>query len=239
MRSSEGSSAPAGRTDPVIVALPGTGSDADYVQRAFAGNGCEVIAVEPSADGLIRGYRRALDEAARNQRIIAAGVSIGACVAVQWALDHPDRCDGVLAALPPWLGAPDLAPAAHSAAWTVELLRTQGLEATIHQMQADSPSWLAAELSRSWRSTGPHLVAMLREATTYQAPTAEMVARLRVPLSIVAVSDDPVHPIEVARTWRAAAPSATSTEISMTEWGADPSVLGRTTVAGWRALFSD
>jgi pimeloyl-ACP methyl ester carboxylesterase len=223
----------------VIVALPGTGSDADYAQRAFSGSGYDVIAVEPSADGLIRGYERALDDAARSQRVLAAGVSIGACVAVQWALDHPDRCAGVLAALPPWLGAPDSAPAAQSAAWTVELLRAQGLEATILQMQADSPPWLAAELSRSWRSTGPHLVAMLREATSYHAPTAEMVARLRVPLSIVAVSDDPVHPVGVARTWRAAAPTATSTEISMTEWGVDPSVLGRTTVAGWRALISD
>jgi pimeloyl-ACP methyl ester carboxylesterase len=223
----------------VIVALPGTGSDADYAERAFAGNGHDVIAVEPSADGLVRGYERALDQAAGGHRILAAGVSIGACVAVQWALHHPERCAGVLAALPPWLGAPDSAPAAHSAAWTVELLRAQGLEATIEQMGAGSPPWLAAELSRSWRSTAPHLVAMLREATTYHAPTAEMIAQLAVPLSIVAVSDDPVHPVEVARTWRAAAPTATSTEISMTEWGADPSVLGRTTIAGWRALISD
>jgi pimeloyl-ACP methyl ester carboxylesterase len=223
--------------NPVIVALPGTGSDADYARRAFGDTDATVIAVEPGADGLVQGYERALDDAARSGRqVLAAGISIGACVAMQWALANPGRCAGVLAALPPWLGAPDSAPAARSAAWTAELLRTRGLEETIHHMRASSPPWLGAELSRSWRSSATDLMALLLEATTYHAPTAEMITHLQVPLSIVGVADDPVHPVEVARTWRDAARTSTSTEISMTDWGADPSILGRTTLAGWRML---
>jgi pimeloyl-ACP methyl ester carboxylesterase len=111
MRSSEGSTSPSAGVNPVIVALPGTGSDADYARRAFGGTDATVIAVEPGADGLVQGYERALDDAARSGRqVLAAGISIGACVAMQWALANPGQCAGVLAALPPWLGAPDAAP---------------------------------------------------------------------------------------------------------------------------------
>jgi hypothetical protein len=134
------------------------------------------------------------------------------------------------------VGSPRTAPAAHRAAWTAELVRNHGLEKTIDMMTADSPSWLAAELGRSWRAAGPHLVSQLREATRYHAPTTEMIARLRVPLSIVAVSDDPVHPLEVATSWRDAATRSTMSEITMAEWGNDPGILGRTTIRGWRVL---
>ena len=237
MCSSEGPRAAPAGTDPVVVALPGTGSDADYARRAFTSTGLPVIAVDPGGAGLVDGYERALDRAAEDHtRVIAAGISIGACVAVQWALSHPDACAGVLAALPPWMGSPRTAPAAHSAAWTAALIRTHGMEETIRQMSLGSPAWLSAELDRSWRAAGPHLVSHLDEAADYVAPTAEMIAQLGVPLSIVAVSDDPVHPAAVARAWHEVAARSVSTEISMARWGADPALLGRLAIRGWRDL---
>ena len=240
MRSSEGSRTSPTSADPVVVALPGTGSDADYASRAFGSTGLPVVAVDPDENGLVRGYERALDRAAADHtQVIAAGISIGACVAVQWALSHPAACAGVLAALPPWLGSPRTAPAAHSAAWTAALIRTHGLEETIRQMSASSPAWLSAELDRSWRAAGPHLVSQLDEAANYVAPTAEVIAGLRVPLSIVAVSDDPVHPAVVAKAWHDAADRSVSTEISMARWGADPALLGRLAIRGWRDLTAE
>lgn len=237
MRRSEGLRTFPTSTDPVVVALPGTGSDADYARRAFASTGLPVVAVDPDGTRLVRGYEIALDRAAADHtEVIAAGISIGACVAVQWALSNPDSCAGVLAALPPWLGPPRAAPAAHSAAWTAALIRAHGLEETIRQMSSGSPAWLSAELERSWRAAGPHLLSQLDAAANYFAPTADMVARLRVPLSIVAASDDPVHPAVVARAWHDAADSSVLTEISMARWGADPALLGRLAIRGWRDL---
>jgi pimeloyl-ACP methyl ester carboxylesterase len=221
----------------VIVALPGTGSDADFAARAFANTDLPVIAVDPDGTGLISGYRRALDDAARRWGpIVAAGVSIGACVAVHWAIDNPEQCAGVLAALPPWVGDPATAPAAHSAHLTLDLLHRLGLEGTITSMEQGSPPWLAAELARSWRAVGDQLEPILAEAATYHAPTTEAISRLRVPLAITAATDDPVHPYAVAQVWRAHAPTATLADITLAELGADPSVLGRRALEGWRSL---
>ncbi|KKC02178.1 hypothetical protein WU83_25545, partial [Mycobacterium nebraskense] len=96
------------------VLLPGTGSDDDYVHRAFSGPLREVGAVlvtpRPHPDRLIDGYVSALDAAARTGPIAVGGVSIGAAVAVAWALAHPDKTVAILAALPAWAGAPQAAP---------------------------------------------------------------------------------------------------------------------------------
>jgi pimeloyl-ACP methyl ester carboxylesterase len=231
------SKSPPANRDLVIVALPGTGSDGYFAGRAFADETIPVIAVDPTENGLISTYLQALDDAAADgQQVLAAGVSIGACVALRWALDNPTRCSGVLAALPPWLGDPATAPAAHSALLTLDQLARTGLEATIEQMTAGTPPWLATELARSWRATAPVLDAMLTEAAGYHAPTAGDIAELSVPLSITATIDDPVHPFEVAQTWHDAAPNALLQSITLDDLGADPSVLGRRCLDGWRRL---
>ena len=75
--------------------LPGTGSDDDYIARAFGGPlrdaGARLLAPPPQPRRLIDGYRNDLDDAAREGPIVVGGVSIGAAVAVAWALDHPER----------------------------------------------------------------------------------------------------------------------------------------------------
>ena len=91
------------------VLLPGTGSDDDYVYRAFSGAlhdaGAAVVAAPPRPDGLIAGYLAELDNAAAEAPIAVGGMSIGAAVAVAWALAHPGRAVAVLAALPAWTGS--------------------------------------------------------------------------------------------------------------------------------------
>ncbi|MDY6811289.1 MAG: alpha/beta hydrolase, partial [Actinomycetota bacterium] len=117
----------------MLVAIPGTGSDADFIRRAFgpaaAHHGLTLVALDPSTD-LVDGHLRRLDEiAATSGPPLVGGVSIGAAIALAWALDHD--CAGVWAALPAWSGDPALAPAAWSAAATAAALATDGLEPTI------------------------------------------------------------------------------------------------------------
>ncbi|AGP64994.1 hypothetical protein OEM_34590 [Mycobacterium intracellulare subsp. yongonense 05-1390] len=70
------------------VLLPGTGSDDDYVQRAFSGPlahvGAVLVTPPPRPDRLIDGYLAALDAASREGPIAVGGVSIGAAVAAAW-----------------------------------------------------------------------------------------------------------------------------------------------------------
>ncbi|MBD0020883.1 alpha/beta hydrolase [Gordonia pseudamarae] len=232
-----------------MVGLPGTGSDADYVQRAFGPAatrlGLELIASQP-ADDLVAGHLAVLDEAARNHRsILVGGVSIGAALAVRWALTRelsaPDptvgRCAGILAALPPWSGDDRHAPARASATATADSIRDLGLEATISAMRASSPAWLADELARSWAFFGDRLESQLRQAAAFVSPRTDEIARLRTPLAITASLDDPIHPLLVARAWCEAAPRAAVTELPLAEWGTDPALLGDTTARTWTALL--
>ncbi|WP_102145001.1 alpha/beta fold hydrolase [Mycobacterium hubeiense] len=218
------------------VLLPGTGSDDDYVYRAFSKAlhdvGAAVVTPPPQPDRLIDGYRAELDSAARlGAPIVVGGVSIGAAVAAAWALEHPAHAVAVLAALPPWTGAPDTAPAAMTARHSAELLRRDGLASATAQMRASSPPWLADELTRSWVGQWPALPDAMDEASQYVAPTCGQLEGLAVPMGVAAATDDPVHPVEVGLEWVAAAPRAALRTVTLDEMGADPAVLGAACVA--------
>jgi pimeloyl-ACP methyl ester carboxylesterase len=217
------------------VLLPGTGSDDDYVYRAFSAAlhdvGAVVVTPPPEPDRLIEGYRHALDDAARAGPIAVGGVSIGAAVATAWALSHPGHVVAVLAALPPWTGTPNTAPAAQAARHSAHLLRRDGLVAATAAMRASSPPWLADELTRSWVGQWPSLPDAMDEAARYIAPTCGELEGLTVPMGVAAATDDPVHTVEVALEWVAAAPEAALRTVRLSEMGADPSVLGAACVA--------
>jgi pimeloyl-ACP methyl ester carboxylesterase len=223
-----------------VVLLPGTGSDDDYVYRAFSPAlhdvGARVVTPAPEPDKLVEGYRRELDDAARLGPIAVGGVSIGAAVATSWALAHPSRAIAVLAALPAWTGSPVNAPAALAARYSADELRRDGLGSAIAAMRASSPAWLADELTRSWVGQWPGLPDAMEEAASYVAPTCEELEALAVPMGVAAATDDPVHPVEVALEWVAAAPRAALQTVTLDAMGADPAVLGAACVAAlWEA----
>ncbi|RVW03500.1 alpha/beta fold hydrolase [Rhodococcus spongiicola] len=220
----------------VAVVLPGTGSDADFADRAFREALTQVavdtVAVEPDPQRVVESYRAAMDRAADiHGRIVVGGVSIGAAVAIEWAAANPDRVAAVLAALPAWTGSPVGAPAAASANFTAAQLRIHGLEAVTAEMTASSPPWLADELTRSWRAQWPHLPSALEEAATYHAPDSAVLTRVRVPVGIAAAIDDAVHPFTVAKEWASMLPRAEMSELTLDAVGTDPAALGRACLA--------
>jgi pimeloyl-ACP methyl ester carboxylesterase len=221
-----------------VVLLAGTGSDDDYVYRAFSAPlhdvGATVVTPAPQPDRLIDGYLEELDNAGRTGTIAVGGVSIGAAVAAAWALAHPTRAVAVLAALPAWTGAPDGAPAALMAKNSAHVLRRDGLASALAQMRAGSPAWLADELTRSWIGQWPALPDAMDEAAAYVAPTTAQFETLAVPMGVAAAIDDPVHPAEVAFEWVSAAPRAALHTVTLDAMGTDPAVLGAACV---RALL--
>ncbi|ORV98338.1 hypothetical protein [Mycobacterium kyorinense] len=220
------------------VVLPGTGSDDDYIERAFGGPlrdaGALVVAPPPQPGRLVDGYLAALDNAARRGPIAVGGVSIGAAVAAGWALRHPDGAVAVLAALPAWTGAPDGAPASLAARHSAQQLRRDGLAATMAQMRASSPRWLGDELARSWRRLWPNLPDAMDAAAAHVAPSRAELARLAAPLGVAAATDDPIHPLQVGVEWAAAAPRAALRTLTLDEIGDDPAALGAACLAALR-----
>jgi pimeloyl-ACP methyl ester carboxylesterase len=220
------------------VLLAGTGSDDDYVYRAFSSAlhdaGAVVSAPPPEPEALIAGYNGALDNAARDAPIAVGGVSLGAAVAVAWALAHPGHAVAVLAALPPWTGSPEAAPAAHAARQSAHVLRRDGLVAATTEMRGSSPQWLADELTRSWVGQWPGLPDALEEASRYVAPTCSELEGLAVPMGVASAVDDPIHPLEVGLEWVAAAPRAALRTVTLADIGADPGALGAACLAALR-----
>jgi pimeloyl-ACP methyl ester carboxylesterase len=217
------------------VVLAGTGSDDDYVRRAFAGPlarvGADLVSPAPRPASLIDGYLAALDEAARQGPICVGGISIGAAVAATWALSHPDRTVAVLAALPAWTGAPGSAPAALAARHSAAQLRRDGLAETTSQMQASSPPWLAGELARSWRAQWPDLPSAMEEAAAYASPGFAELAGLSAPMGVASAVDDPIHPMQVGIDWAAAAPRAALVTVTLDQFGANSEALGEACLA--------
>lgn len=215
--------------------LPGTGSDDDYVIRAFGAPlravGASLVAPRPEPRRLVDGYLEALDDAAHDGPIAVGGVSIGAAISLTWALAHPERVVAVLAALPAWTGEPGSSPAALAARYSAQQLREHGLTATTTQMRASSPPWLAEELARSWHSQWPDLPDAMDEAAGYVAPTRAQLHHLATPMGVVAASDDPIHPLHVGRRWATAAPRAALRTITLDQLGADPAALGAACLA--------
>jgi pimeloyl-ACP methyl ester carboxylesterase len=212
------------------VLLPGTGSDDNYVHRAFSSAvrraGAVLRTPAPTPRRLIDGYWQALDEAGKHAPIVVGGVSLGAAVATNWALAHPDRTVAVLAALPAWTGLPDGAPAALAARYSAQQLREIGLDAAITAMRAGSPGWLADELTRSWTAQWPALPDAMEEAADYLGPSTDQLQRLSVPTGVVAAVGDAVHPMAVAEHWAATAPRAVLRTVTLDAMGIDPSALG-------------
>ncbi|MFC6094924.1 alpha/beta hydrolase, partial [Saccharothrix lopnurensis] len=93
------------------VLLPGTASDEVFVARVF-GRPLTEAGFAPATPA-VRGVREcheALDAAWSGTPLLVGGISLGAHVATAWAVRHPGRCAGVLAALAAWLGPAGGAP---------------------------------------------------------------------------------------------------------------------------------
>lgn len=222
---------------PTAVLLPGTGSDDVFVRAAFAAPvaalGATLVTPPPlpGAD-LARGYLAALDRAAGTGPIIAGGISLGAHLAAEWAVRNPDRCAGLLLALPAWIGAPDQAPAALAATHSAAAVRALGVEAALEAAVAGVAPWLADELRRAWPGYGDGLADSLEAAACRAAPTAEELGAVRAPVGVAACVDDPIHPEGVARAWVSALPRAVLCATRLEVVGADREALGRAAVLG-------
>lgn len=238
------------------VVLPGSGSDERFVRRAFAeplrALGIRLVAPAPRpGPRVVEGYREALDAAAREaaeqgDALLVGGVSLGAHVAARFVAARfvaarstsgsgagGGACAGLLLALPAWTGPPAGAPAALAARATAAQVRTGGTAAAVTAARAGAPSWLADELARAWPRYGDGLAASLDAAAGSPAPDDAALARLDVPAGIAALTDDPVHPLGVALTWREHLPRAALVTSRLDALGADPAVLGRAAVLGW------
>jgi pimeloyl-ACP methyl ester carboxylesterase len=227
----------------LAVLLPGSGSDEVFVRAALEaplraiGVAVRAPSVQPGR-GVVDGYLRALDEAAaEGVPMLVGGVSLGAQVAARWAARRADRSvrsvRGLLLALPAWTGQPGAAPAAVAASATAAAVRQDGLAATISSTRADTPGWLGDELARAWGRHGGGLAGSLEVAASTPGPSESELAGLPIPVGLVGLRDDPVHPLPVAQQWQRLLPRAALVTTTLAALGQDRATLGRAMALAW------
>ncbi len=223
---------PADPWPPGTVALlgHGAGSAAGFLSRAFPAARlgvaeCRYLDDRSGSQHLIVHQMRTAAEQLHGP-LIVGGVSLGGHAAAELLAspDPPHNVVGSLVCLPAWTGAPD-AVAAMTASAAAEVSRV-GIRGVLDGL--DPSDWVAGELAEAWRDRGADaLAAELESAARQVAPTAAQLARIQVPVGILALDDDPLHPLSVALAWHSAIPRSAV------------GVLARGEPAVDRAVFAD
>jgi pimeloyl-ACP methyl ester carboxylesterase len=169
---------------------------------------------------------------------VLGGVSMGAHAAVFAAAAEPEvATDGLLLALPAWTGRPDVVAAANAA--QAGELRRLGTAACLERICRDHPGWVADELATAWPTHDRDaFAAMLDALAASDGPTPELLAGLEVPVGMVALADDPMHPAAVAEVWATSLPHAVAAVLPFDGPAADRRVIGDAAVRTWREALS-
>ena len=228
---------------PTLILCHGAGSSADFLARAFPSASCRCRTVYlEDRTGSVPRMVDALRDAIRDLgpspgQVFVGGVSIGAHAAALLAGEHRrPRIDGCVFVMPAWTGTP---PQHSSAAVVAEEINADGAVAVLDRLGRDPATrddWVFDELRRAWRSR-PTLGSELAVAASGDGPTAAHLASIAVPSLIVALRDDPVHPLGVARAWQSSIPFSRLVALERSAPSEDRSIFGAQ-VAGWLAALN-
>lgn len=193
------------------MVVHGAGSSPAVACAAFPGSVSFWLAghgPRPPADDDGATDRAALARTVARQRpATVAGISYGAHQVARWATAGlPPYVRRLALVMPAWTGPPDDTAAA-TAAQADEFDRV-GVEPALDRIVRAHPGWVADALAASW----PHhrrdaIVPALRAVARSAGPTAEELEAIRVPVTVVALAGDPLHPAEVAARWADAIPA--------------------------------
>ncbi|MFF7291928.1 alpha/beta fold hydrolase [Microbacterium sp. NPDC008134] len=159
------------------------------------------------ADDLLR----LLDHWFPDERVHGVGPSMGTATLLHAATIDPDRFTGLTLMAPPtaWDTRPAQAANYRAAA---DLIDTEGMEAYLASTRGAAPSPEAEAVPDPGPDvTGELLPSVLRGAALSDLPARETVARIEVPTTILAWTNDPGHPLSTAEALVALLPNATLT----------------------------
>jgi pimeloyl-ACP methyl ester carboxylesterase len=242
--------------DPVGTAViaHGAGSSGDFSRRAFAPAllraGWRLASYDLRSHGastaVVDGARLRMADHVADLLLVArsvdatllGGVSMGAHAAVLAAAAEPAAASaGLLLALPAWTGAPDVVAAAN--AIQAGELRAAGIAACLERICRDHPGWVADELAGAWPTHDVDaFAALLTALARSDGPTPQLLAGLTVPVGLVALADDPMHPAGVAEEWCELLPRAVLSVLPLDAPAGDRRVIGDAAVAAWQEAVS-
>lgn len=222
-----------------LVMAHGAGSESTFLAEAFPATSAGVADTRYVDDrtGRLGPVMTALAAAATTDLpTILGGVSLGAHGAAR-LLSRPDLPGHIVAGLlvmPAWTGPPDrVADMTGAAAQAVDVLGPDGVLAEL-----DPDDWVTSLLTRAWgKRSADALVSELRTAADQPGPTDDQLSAITVPVVLVALRDDPLHPVQVAQHWAELIPRAHVVKLGREEPADDLTVFGRAAADGLRELL--
>lgn len=161
--------------------------------------------------------------------VTVAGLSVGAHAVAAWAARRSGRAPlpEIVLVMPAWTGPPDDVAALTAA--SADEVERDGVARILDRLVDEAgDDWVVDELVRSWTDADPaRLAASLRAAAASPAPALEDLGRIAARTVVVALADDPLHPLEVAEAWAAAIPGARLAVVPRRANDADRAALGR------------
>jgi 3-oxoadipate enol-lactonase len=157
------------------------------------------------ADDLLR----LLDHWFPDERVHGVGPSMGTATLLHAATIDPDRFTGLTLMAPPtaWDTRPAQAEGYRAAA---DLIDSAGMEAYFASTRGAAPSPEAEGVPDPGPDVADALLpSVLRGAALSDLPDPETIARIEVPTSILAWTDDPGHPLSTAEALAGMLPRAT------------------------------
>lgn len=192
-----------------LVLAHGAGSSAQFLAAAFPAHrigagvraACYLDDRTGDVGAIAAGLARACAEVAGP--VVVGGVSLGAHAAAGLLAGPKAPANAVagLVVMPAWTGPPDrIAHLTAAAAAALAALSPAGVLAEL-----DADDWVTPQLRLAWSLRDPDdLVAELQLAATQPAPSERELSHVRVPVGVVALADDTLHPEAVARRWAGA-----------------------------------
>lgn len=157
------------------------------------------------------------------QSAVLGGISMGSGISVNIALRHPKRVKALVLARPAWTDAkmpPNLRIVAQLGEWieehgverAEELLATEPVYA---DAVADNPGCaasIAGVLTRPQAVEGAAILYRMVDSQPFERMCD--LASVRQPALVISSDYDPLHPVDMARTWVAALPNVTHEHIA-------------------------
>jgi pimeloyl-ACP methyl ester carboxylesterase len=227
------------RKSPVAILAHGAGSSADFLACAFPADRLGVSRAHylENRTGDVQQIKAALLTAARDidAPVLLGGVSLGAHAATL-ALPHaPKNVVGGVLALPAWTGSGQ--PVAELTAVAAEAIAALGTAEILTQLPP--ADWVTHHLRLAWaQRTDAELARELANAAQQDGPSLANLRGITVPVGLVKLEDDPLHPAAVADLWAREIPAASTMGLARDEPGTDLAVFADAARAALRAAFA-
>lgn len=207
--------------------LHGAGSTPAFIERAFgrtvAQSAGRILA--PDVTGMTLEQMIALiEEISPQPGDLIGGVSLGAHAATAFAA-RTGWSGELYVVMPAWVGAASAVAALNLA--TADEIAAHGSESVLSRLEAQlGRDWVLSELRSAWSGMSEtRLIDTLRSAARQPAPTREELASVRANTTIVALADDPTHPLSAAEQWHECIAQSSLTVLPRDLAGLGPSAL--------------